>query len=147
MFLAMIGLMLNRLALPLATLALAFSTSACIIAADDGSLTVANDSDYFIDELYVAPVDTVSWGRNLLGGDFLAPGEEITIGVDCDYYDARLIDEDGVECRVYDLDLCLNDAVWVIDNNTCSVFAVNKQGETVTTHGEIIGAHAEQAAK
>jgi hypothetical protein len=90
-------------------------------------------------------VDTVSWGPNLLGGDFLAPGEEMTIGVDCDYYDARLIDEDNVECRVYDLDLCLNDAYWRIDNNTCSVFAVNKQGESVTKQGVLMGTRPEKA--
>ncbi len=137
--------MLNRLSLPLASLALAVSASACVMA-DDATLTVVNDSSYLIYELYVAPVDTTSWGRNLLGGDFLAPGEELTLGVDCDYYDARLIDEDGVECRVYDLDLCLNDAVWEITNNTCSVFAVNRQGETVTKQGQIEGTHAEQPA-
>jgi hypothetical protein len=33
----------------------------------------------------------------------------------------------------------------VIDNNTCSVFAVNKQGESVTKQGVIMGTRPEKA--
>ena len=117
--------MLNRIAPSLVAIALAVSTSACIIVDDsgpDGTLTVENRSAFYIYELYVAPVGTVTWGPNLLAGDFLAPSEVIHVDVTCDNYDAKLIDDTGVECRVYNLDLCLNDAVWIIDNNTCSVF-------------------------
>ena len=113
--------MLNRIAL---SLALAVSASACIVTTGgaDGTLTVENRSSYLIYELYVAPVGTVSWGPNLLSGDYLGPNEIIDIDVQCDDYDARLVDETGLECKVYNLDLCLNDAVWVITNNTCSAF-------------------------
>jgi len=118
--------MLKRIAPSLVFLGLAISTSACVVVNDgaDGTLTVDNRSDYYIYQLYVAPVGTTSWGPNLLGGDFLAPGEVIHVDVQCDNYDARLVDDTGAECRVYNLDLCLNNADWIITNSTCSAFNV-----------------------
>lgn len=97
---------------------------ACVIVADDdASLLVVNDSDYAIFELYVAPVGTRTWGPNLIGPQGLYPGEELLItNIDCDYYDLLLIDEDGVSCEVYDVDLCANDGTWIVRNNTCTVF-------------------------
>ena len=52
----------------------------------------------------------------------LFPDEEILLGVSCDFYDALVVDEEGVDCELLDLDLCFNDATWVIQNDTCSVF-------------------------
>ncbi|MDQ3367089.1 MAG: hypothetical protein M3680_16820 [Myxococcota bacterium] len=57
----------------------------------------------------------------------LLPDEELVLGVDCGFYDALLVDEDGVDCELRDLDLCLNEATWVIRNNTCDVFNAAKQ--------------------
>ena len=100
------------------------SLAAC--ASDDGTvdatLLVVNDSDYVITDIYLTEIDNPDWGPNRLRGDVLLPGEELLLGVQCDFYDALLVDEDGVECELFDLDLCLNDADWVIRNNTCSVF-------------------------
>lgn len=119
----------TRLASIFAT-SLALSLAACgggsgtvvIDDSPDSSLVVDNQSDFAIEELYLTSVNSGSWGPNLLRGDVLLPDENITLGVDCGFYDALLIDEDGVDCEIDDLDLCLNDAVWVIRNNTCSVF-------------------------
>jgi len=47
----------------------------------------------------------------------------LALGVPCDTYDALVVDEDDVDCELHDIDLCLNDATWVIRNNTCPVFA------------------------
>lgn len=115
-----------------ALLAVASLAGGCVISGDgvaDATIEVANDSDYVIDELYLTDVNSSSWGANLLGGDGLFPDESIVLGVDCGFYDALLVDEDGVQCEVLDLDLCLNDALWVITNNTCSVFGAKKQPE------------------
>lgn len=71
-------------------------------------------------------VGSTTWGPNLLDSDGLAPGESLVLGVDCGTYDALLIDEDGVDCQIHDIDLCLNDATWIIRNNTCSVFGAAK---------------------
>lgn len=106
--------------------ALVSASTGCIIESDDddgpdATLTVTNRSDFAIVELYVTQVDNDSWGPNLLSRDLL-PDEQTTIGVACDTYDAKLIDESNVDCRVHDIDLCLNDADWVIRNDTCPVF-------------------------
>lgn len=109
----------------LATLVAASAMVAC--TDDDGfiedaSLLVVNQSDFVITDIFLTEVDNPDFGPNLLFGDVLFPGEELLLGVDCDFYDALVIDEDGVECRLYGLDLCFNDATWIIRNNTCTVF-------------------------
>jgi hypothetical protein len=88
-----------------------------------GSLSVVNDSDFVIEEIFLTEVDNPDWGPNLLHGDALFPGETITLGVQCDFFDALIVDEEGVECEVDGLDLCANDATWVFRNNTCPIFA------------------------
>jgi len=87
----------------------------------DATLTVENRSDFDIVDLRVA-LSGGAYGDNLLRGDQLQPGESIDLGVRCETYDARLIDDSGVDCEVLDLDLCLNDARWVIRNDTCTTF-------------------------
>jgi hypothetical protein len=89
----------------------------------DATLRVQNSSDFEIVELHLTNVGSSTWGPNLLGSDSLRPGESITLGVNCGRYDALLVDETDVDCELNDLDLCLNDADWVIRNNTCTVFA------------------------
>ena len=115
---------------------LAFSSLAtgCIVHTDDGedvddsTLLVVNDSDFIIDVLNLVDVGADTWGRNYVGADGLYPGEDILlVDIECDYYDARLIDETGAECELFDVDLCFDDATWYITNNTCDVFAL--QGE------------------
>lgn len=108
--------------------------AACLLAAcsaegsvttgpiDDSSLVIDNQSSFVIEEVYLTGVGNSSWGPNRLGGDALFPDETLTLGVSCGTYDALLVDEDGIDCEIHDLDLCLNDAVWVIRNNTCTVF-------------------------
>jgi hypothetical protein len=76
----------------------------------DASLHVVNNSDFVIEELYLTDVGSRDWGPNLLGSRPLVPGEDLIIDVECGYYDALLIDEDGVDCELHDLDLCLNEA-------------------------------------
>jgi hypothetical protein len=120
--------MTTRLTSLLSSSLLALSLAACSTGDDgigvieDSSLAVDNQSSFVIDEVYLTNVNSSSWGPNRLGGDVLFPGETLTLGVDCGFYDALLVDEDGVDCELHDLDLCLNDAVWVIRNNTCTVF-------------------------
>jgi len=92
----------------------------------DATLQVDNQSDFVITEIRVTSVGSSTWGPNLLGGDVLFPDDTLELGVTCGFYDALLVDEDGVDCEVHDLDLCLNDANWVIQNNTCSVFGAAK---------------------
>lgn len=103
-------------------LCLAFAP-ACIVEGDS-SFTVANESDYVLLEVNLAPEGSFSWGQNLLGRDVLYPGEAITVDfISCDYYDARVIDDTNLECVIAGLDLCFDDALWVIDNLTLDICA------------------------
>jgi hypothetical protein len=115
-------------ALAAAALATGCSAEGEVIIDDppDGSLRVENQSDFAIVELRVTSVGNPSWGPNLLSGDVLLPGEALTLEVQCDVYDALLVDEDGVDCELEGIDLCLNDADWIIRNSTCSVFGAAK---------------------
>lgn len=92
----------------------------------DGSLRVENQSDFAIVEIRVTSVGSTTWGPNLISGDVLLPGEALTLAVTCDTYDALLVDEDGVDCEIHGIDLCLNDADWIIRNSTCNVFGAAK---------------------
>ena len=110
------------LAIPLFVVLMALG-SGCIITSDsDSSLTIDNQSSYALYEVYIADIDAPTWGPDLLGGDILLPGEAISVLLDCGDYDALIVDEDGVQCELLGLDLCFDDAVWVVDNftlNTC----------------------------
>ena len=97
-----------------------------IVADDDSSLTVINDSDFVIEEINVTEIDNDDWGPNLIP-EALFPGEEVEISLDCDIYDARLIDEDNVECFIDGIDLCFDDALWHVRNNSCSVWEAAKK--------------------
>jgi hypothetical protein len=127
----------TRLLAPaLAALVTASLATGCVIDANggpDSTLQISNQSDFVIEELYLTDVDSSSWGSNELRGDVLFPDESFTLGVDCGFYDALLVDESGVRCELHDLDLCLNDALWVIGNNTCSVFGAKKTPEAKDT--------------
>jgi hypothetical protein len=109
----------------LATFALATS-SGCFVPAGGGaaggkttpqwwqsSVTLANQSSYAIEHLFLSPQNQGSWGPDQLGADILASGQTVKFdGIDCDTYDLRLVDEDGDECVVPGVDLCLEDAQW-----------------------------------
>lgn len=93
----------------------------CIIETDgddDSTLTVRNASSFVVEDLFVVRSFSDTWGPDLLGPEALFPGESITILLDCGIYDALVVDEDGFECQLLDIDLCFDDAVWIIDDAT-----------------------------
>jgi hypothetical protein len=110
-------------------LTLSAAAPGCLIVTDDdgdATLEVVNESDFEIWELYLTEVDNRDWGPNLLRGDTLYPDESILLtDIDCDFYDVQMVDETDAVCEVYEVDLCLNDAVWVVRNNTCTVWEAN----------------------
>lgn len=103
-------------------LLLTVASTACVITPTDSSLYVENRSDFEIHEMYVTDVDSSTWGPNLLRGDILMPGESMFLGLECGTYDAMLIDETGAVCEVANVDLCYDDADWIIRNTSCTVF-------------------------
>ena len=100
------------------TLALAgLSTSGCVIVNGDASLTISNQTSYVFVEINLSPTDSSYWGDDLLGADYLYPGDRITIdAIDCDSYDVRIIDDTNAECVLTGIDLCFGDDVWVIND-------------------------------
>jgi hypothetical protein len=104
----------NRLAL--AGL-LALSIAACTDSDLDSTLTIENDSSFTFVEINLSPTDQISWGPDLLGADVLEPGDVLeTSGIACGTYDIRVIDETAGECILDTVDLCLDEAVWRIDD-------------------------------
>jgi hypothetical protein len=104
---------------------LAVSLSACVVTTTDdldSSLFVSNDSSFEIHEMYVAEIDSPTWGPNLLDRSILFPGEQMELALDCNTYDALLIDETGASCEIQNVDLCGGTADWIITNRSCQVF-------------------------
>ncbi|CAN5366558.1 hypothetical protein BH11MYX1_BH11MYX1_50890 [soil metagenome] len=86
------------------------------------SISVDNESNFTITELYLTDINSSSWGPNLVSGNELLPGDVVRIDTSCGTYDAMLVDETGVTCELNAIDLCLDNALWVIHNDTCTAF-------------------------
>ena len=103
-----------------ALFAVLLAVPACVVATDDGTdslLTIENESSFVIEEVHVAPVDSRSWGPNLVP-EALFPGEAVDIAVSCDVYDVLVVDETGLDCVLSGIDLCFSSGTWVITDNT-----------------------------
>ncbi len=86
-----------------------------------GSITVHNDSSYAVHHLFLTPAHEVHWGPDQLHADPLEHAETVTLaGLDCEEYDLKLIDHEGDECVVEDIDLCLQDASWNLTDHELS---------------------------
>ena len=86
--------------------------------ADDSAVVVNNHSDWDIHELYFSPVGEEEWGEDQLGDHIIGSGESFTlVGIPCDYWDIMIIDEDGDECILEEVDLCGDAARWDITND------------------------------
>jgi hypothetical protein len=107
----------------------------CVTTETDSSLLVSNRSDFEIHELYITPVGASTWGDNLLGHDILVPGDQMELGLSCGTYDAMIIDETGAVCELDSVDLCFDDADWIIRNSTCSIFEERAAAKAATTTG------------
>lgn len=79
------------------------------------TVTIDNQSNYAIHHLFLAPWNESNWGADQFGADVLNPGESGTIsGIECNRFDMKIIDQDGDECVLQDVDLCQEDAHWEI---------------------------------
>lgn len=110
----------------------ASAASGCIIVDDDedASLTIVNRSDFVLIEIRIARTDVNEpYGPNLIPGD-LFPDESVTIFVDCDFYDVLIVDEDGFEFEIIDVDLCFSDDTFVITNDFLGAATSVRKRET-----------------
>jgi hypothetical protein len=87
--------------------ALSISTAAI---AGDADFTIVNSTGYVIDELYVSPNNSQSWGNDILGDGILANRQwrNITFNkrnTQC-IYDVRIVFDDQSDAIWEDFDLC-----------------------------------------
>jgi len=60
------------------------------------TITIYNETGYFIYFIYVSSASTENWGSDLLGTNVLAPGQAFVVTVPVPgRYDIRLVDSDG----------------------------------------------------
>ena len=82
------------------------------------TVTIRNNSSWNLHHFYVSPHDQNTWGPDQLGDEVIANGESFTItDIPCDAYDLKLVDEDGDQCIITDIDLCNENLVWTIDQS------------------------------
>jgi hypothetical protein len=89
-------------------------------SAENGELTIFNESDFFIEEIFVAETGS-DYGPNLAPPDGLGPGDAQGIVLGCQLYDVLLIDEEKVECEAVGLDVCDDEDNLVFENDDCFV--------------------------
>ena len=86
--------------------------------AEKNSVTVKNKSDWEIHQFFLSSVDTDAWGPDQLGENVIGTGDTFTLkGIPCDSYDVMLVDEDGDECVVPEVDICSGKEGWIITND------------------------------
>lgn len=91
--------------------------AAVATAAYASNLVIHNESAWDIHRIFISSTDAESWGEDQLDDDILGSGQTLTLhGVSCDYYDVKLVDEDGDTCELRNVKLC-GDKVWTIDDN------------------------------
>ena len=76
---------------------------------------VTNRTDWEIHELYLSSADDENWGPDQLADEVIKKGESFTLmGIPCDDYDVKIVDEEGDECVVAAVDICGKDEQWTI---------------------------------
>ena len=86
-----------------------------LFAAPKANVRVTNKSDYTIHHLFLSPVEEEQWGADQLRDNVIETDGSFTItGIPCDEYDVKVVDEDGDECIIEEVDLCNQNAYWKI---------------------------------
>lgn len=111
--------MVLRLAAGVALAAFVVTAPAAQAAGKTATVKVVNKSNWSIHELYLSSVDDEEWGPDQLKQHVIEPGATFTLsGIPCDTWDVKLVDEEGDECVVPDVDICGGSGTWVIDSKS-----------------------------
>jgi hypothetical protein len=93
--------------------ALPFAAHAAAKRAAD--VKVTNRTDWEIHELYLSSADDENWGPDQLADDVIKKGESFTLlGIPCDDYDVKIVDEEGDARIVAKVDICGDNQEWAI---------------------------------
>ena len=111
----------------LASVLTVFATASAM-AASNSKVVVVNKSSWAIHEMYFSPTDDTEWGEDQLGKQTIETGDQFTLtGIPCDNWDVKVVDEDGDECVVENVQLCADKDRWVInDSDLLSCQAVSE---------------------
>jgi hypothetical protein len=111
-----------RSSLIIVSLLVLSSFAACSDNTDDNksvnngtTITVQNDSTFTIAAVQVAPAGSFTFGNNLLSRA-LAPGDSLTMVLDCNTFNVQVTDSAGRSCQLAGLDLCFSDAIWHVSD-------------------------------
>ena len=84
-------------------------------AGSKANVTVHNNSEFAIHNFFLSPSEQNHWGADQLGDDVIGNGAKFTLtDIPCNNYDVKLVDEDGDECVVADVDICGGNGNWNI---------------------------------
>jgi hypothetical protein len=109
---------MKKLRLVLAFVLVLAAIASASAAAKKTDVTVRNKSAWSIFHLYLSPADQDDWGPDQLGKEVVGTGDSFKImGIPCDEYDVRLIDEDGDECMIFEVDICGKSETWEITSS------------------------------
>ena len=105
--------------LGLVAIGFVITTTLGVSAAEKKSdVTVVNQSAWDIHHFFLSPTDQNEWGPDQLGDQVIGTGDSFKVmGVPCDEYDVRLVDEDGDECVVAEVDICGSNETWEIKSD------------------------------
>lgn len=79
------------------------------------TVKIINQSQWEIHHVFLSSSDDDTWGPDQLEDEILAKGESLTLtGISCDLYDIKVVDEDGDECIIEEVDLCGDESYWKI---------------------------------
>lgn len=96
----------------LATLLVAFALPAL---AEKATVKIINQSKWEIHHIFLSSTDDDTWGPDQLEDDILTKGQSLTLtNISCDLYDIKVVDEDGDECIIEEVDLCGDNSYWKI---------------------------------
>jgi len=86
-------------------------------AAKKAKVTIHNNSKWDIHHFFLSASEDDEWGPDQLGDDVLESHGAFTLNaIPCDTYDVKLVDEDGDECVVEEVDICGGHDAWSITN-------------------------------
>ena len=86
-----------------------------LAAPKKAKVKIINQSKWEIHHVYLSSSEDESWGEDLLEDDILTKGDTLTItNISCDLYDVKVVDEDGDECIIEEVDLCGDESYWKI---------------------------------
>ena len=95
--------------------AVALCLFAAPLYAKKATVKIINQSKWEIHHIFLSSSDDQEWGPDQLEDDILTKGQSLTLtGIDCDLYDIKVVDEDGDECVIEQVDLCNDNSFWKI---------------------------------